>query len=101
MNSVDQKLVFRQYLSLLPRNTFSCPLHNYDYKKLTDESLVKIFLLAGLFRWESLDEIEIGIRSKKQIRQELDLKSISSSTLSRRLATLNTNELADMLSRIA
>src|SRR5690606_22224019 len=57
--------------------------------------------LAGLFRWESLDEIEIGIRSKKQIRQELDLKSISSSTLSRRLATLNTNELADMLSRIA
>ncbi len=43
MKSVDQNLVFRQYLSLLPKNKFDCPLNNYAYKKMTDESLVKIF----------------------------------------------------------
>lgn len=101
MKSVDHNLVFRQYLSLLPRNSFSCPLHNYSYSKLTDESLVKIFLLSGLFRWESLREIEIGIRSKKHIQHELYLKSISASQLSRRLEQLDTTHLAELLSMIA
>lgn len=100
MNSVDQKLVFRQYLSYLPQNKLACPLHNYGYKELTDDSLVKIFLLAGLFRWDSLHEIEIALRSKKQITKELNIDSISASTLSRRLSTLNTSKLADILSRI-
>src|SRR5690606_3267497 len=92
MNSVDQKLVFRQYLSYLPQNKLACPLHNYGYKELTDDSLVKIFLLAGLFRWDSLHEIEIALRSKKQITKELNIDSISASTLSRRLSTLNRSE---------
>ncbi|MBS4218562.1 IS4/IS5 family transposase, partial [Bacillus sp. FJAT-49711] len=63
MNSVDQDLVFRQYLSLLPATTLACPSHNYNFTKLSDESLVKIFLLSTLFRWGSLREIEVAIRS--------------------------------------
>lgn len=100
MKSVDQNLVFRQYLSLLPQNKFGCPINNYHYKKMTDESLVKIFLLAGLFRWESLREIEIGIRSKEAIQQELNLKSISAAQLSRRLEILDTSQLADILGQL-
>lgn len=101
MTSVDQNLVFRQYLSLLPKNIFACPLYNYDYTKLTDESLVKTFLLANLFNWESLSEIEIGIRSKKKIQNELGFKSISASQLSRRLEKLDTIHLAELLGMIA
>src|SRR5690606_21095764 len=100
MTSVDQNLVFRQYLSLLPKNIFACPLYNYDYTKLTDESLVKTFLLANLFNWESLSEIEIGIRSKKKIQNELGFKSISASQLSRRLEKLDTIHLAELLGMI-
>ncbi|QNK87511.1 DUF4372 domain-containing protein [Sporosarcina sp. resist] len=64
MKSVDENLVFRQYLSLLPVNILACPLMNYDAKKLADFSLVKILMMANLCKWESLREIEEGIRSK-------------------------------------
>jgi hypothetical protein len=48
MKSVDQKLIFRQYLSLLPTNVLACPLMNYDWKKLTDLSLLKILIMSSL-----------------------------------------------------
>ena len=48
MKSVNQNLVFRQYLSNLPTNILACPLANYDAKKLTDFSVVKIFIMASL-----------------------------------------------------
>lgn len=100
MKSVDQNIVFRQYLSMLPKTALACPLINYDYKKLTEYSLVKSFILANLFRWESLRDIEEGIRSKTAIQKELKLASISSSQLSRRLAELDTSALADILGLI-
>lgn len=101
MTSVDHDLVFRQYLSLLPTNFLDCPLRNYAYTKLSDRALVKTFILSVLFRWESLREIEVGIRSKKEIQKELNIDSISSSQLSRRLSMLDTVELEKLLSYIA
>ena len=101
MKSVDQKLVFRQYLSLLPTNVLACPLMNYDWKKLTDFSLLKILIMASLCKWDNLREIEAAIRSKKSLRLELGLKSISHSQISRRLIELNTVDLADILGGLA
>lgn len=101
MKIIDHNLVFRQYLSLLPENRLACPLMNYEEKKLTDFNLVKIFVISTLSKWESLREIEEGIRSKKTLQRELELKSISYSQLSRRLIDLNTADLADLLGRLA
>jgi hypothetical protein len=67
MRSVEQNLVFHQYLSLLPANTLACPLKNYVSKKLTDFSLLKIFIMANICKWENLREIEQGIRSEKAL----------------------------------
>src|SRR5699024_8649535 len=69
--------------------------------KLSNQSLVKAFILSTLFRWESLGDIELGIRSKKEICHELQVNSISASQLSRRLQELDTENLAELLGLIA
>ena len=89
MESIVQNIVFRQYLSMLPQNVLACPLFNYDYKKLTEYSLVNSIILTNLFRWESLRDMEERIRSKVEIQKEFNLDSISPSQLSRRLAVLD------------
>lgn len=101
MKSVNQNLVFRQYLSNLPMSFLDCPLLNYDAKKITDLSVVKIFIMALLCKWGSLRDIEIGIRSKKDFQKEIGVESISHSQLSRRLRELNTADLVDLLGRLA
>ena len=101
MKSVDQNIVFRQYLSLLPRSVLECPLVNYDYDKLSEYTLVKSMILAHVFRWTSWENIEKGLRSKPAILTELELDSISGSQLSRRLATVDTQALADLLALVA
>ena len=101
MKSVDENRVFRQYLNLLPRNALACPLLNYKAKKLTSFSLVKIMIMAGISKWESYREIALNIGPEKSFQQELELKSISPSQLSRRLIELNTGDLADLLGRLA
>ena len=73
MNNIDKSMVFRQYLSLMPSDSLACLLRNQGFTKLTDDSLVKTFVLATLFRWNSLREIEQGIRSQIEIQNELDL----------------------------
>jgi len=73
---------------------------NYEKKKLTDINLVKIFIISNLCKWENLREIEEGIRSKKALQRELDLKSISYSQISRRLIDENTADIADLLGRL-
>ncbi|MGN7388943.1 IS4 family transposase [Sporosarcina sp. SAFN-015] len=101
MKSVNQNLVFRQYLSKLPVNVLDCPVMNYQTQKLTDLSVVKIFIMAQLCKWESLREIEVGIRSKRDFQQEIGVNSVSHSQLSRRLNQMNTGDLADLLGRLA
>lgn len=101
MKSVNHNLVISQYLSVLPKNALACPLLNYDAKALTDFSVVKVFILANLCKWEGLREIEVGIRAKREIQKEIGVESISYSQLSRRLADMNTGLLADLLGRLA
>ncbi|MEK4711990.1 DUF4372 domain-containing protein [Sporosarcina sp. FSL K6-5500] len=74
-------------------NILACPLMNYDAKKLTDFSLLQILIMANLCKWESLREIEEGIRSKKSLQRDLGLTSIGHSQISRRLIDLNTADL--------
>ena len=101
MKSVDEKKVFRQYLKLLPINALACPLFNYDAKKLTVFSLVKLMIMANISKWESHRIIALNVGPEKSFQQELNLKSISHSQISRRLIDLNTAYLADLLGRLA
>jgi hypothetical protein len=100
-NSVDHKLVFRQLLSYLPKSRLACPSYNYNYRKLTDDSLMRIFILSNLFQWKSLSQIEVAIRSKKEVQKSLNVDSISASQISRRLRELDTSTLSEILGRIA
>ena len=69
MTSVNQNLVFRQYLSNLPTNILACPLMNYDAKKLTDFSVVKIFIMASLCKWDSLRDNRNRHPFKKRVSE--------------------------------
>ena len=100
MGSIDQNLVFRQYLSLLPVTKLACPLMNYDEKKLTDLALVKAFIVGTLCKWDSHREIAENIRSNNSLQRELDLQSISYSQISRRLIDINTEHLVDLLGQL-
>lgn len=101
MKSVNQNLVFCQYLSNLPNNVLACPLFNYDARKLTDLAIVKIFIMANVCGWKSLRKIEIGIRAKRDFQREICEESFSHAQLSRRLAALDTGHLADLLGHLA
>jgi len=100
MGSIDQNLVFRQYLSLLPVTKLACPLMNYDEKKLTDFALVKAFIVGSLCKWDSHREIAENIRSNNSLQRELELQSISYSQISRRLIDINTEHLVDLLGQL-
>ncbi|MBO1006023.1 IS4 family transposase [Pseudogracilibacillus auburnensis] len=100
MNSVNQDIVFRQYLALLPKSILACPSYNYNYRKMTDESVAKAFLLSKLFQWKGHEDIELAIRSEEQIQGALNVDSISASQLSRRLRKLDTSILSEILGRL-
>ena len=88
--SIGHKKVICQCLSLLPTDEFACPLLNYNYDKLSVDSLLKIFVAAQIGKWESYADIEEKIRSDKKFRETLNLPSISGSQLSRRINELPT-----------
>ena len=64
-------------------------------KKLHSHQLIELLILAQIQQYRSLDEISKSLVDKK-LNQALDLESISSSQLSRRIQTLPTN-IADLL----
>ena len=49
---------------------------NYNAKKLTDFSVVKIFIMANLCKSDSLRKIAIGIRSKPALQEEIGMTLI-------------------------
>ncbi|MDW0116239.1 IS4 family transposase [Sporosarcina thermotolerans] len=101
MKSVNQNLVFRQLLSNLPENILACPIMNYDAKKITDFSIVKVFIMANVAQWKSHRQIEAGIQAEPEFQKEIETDFISHSQISRRLIQLNTAHLVELFSRLA
>ena len=97
---LNQKTVLRQCLSFLPSKDLACPLLNYGNKKLTIEALVKIFIVAQLDNWKSYPEFDIKMRAYKDLMEFIDLKSISSSQLSRRINELDTAILQNLFFKV-
>lgn len=85
----SQKTVIRQCLQLLPSEYLSCPLLNYDNKKLTTEGLIKFFVAAQLGSWNSYSEFDIRMEANEDLMKEIGVQNISSSQLSRRIRDLD------------
>ena len=58
-------------------------------KKLDTLKLTKLLVFAQLDQLESLADISLELRTNEQLQQEVELESISSSQLSRKLRNLN------------
>ena len=100
-NSIlNQNTVLRQCLSLLPTKDLACPILNYGTKKLSIEALVKIFVIAQLDHWKSYPEFDIKMRAYKDLMECIDLESISSSQLSRRINELDTAILQNLFLKV-
>lgn len=97
---IGHKKVINQCLSLLPTEKFSCPVLNYGYDKLSVDSLMKIFVAAQIGKWESYEDIEEKIRAYPELRDSLNLSSISGSQLSRRINNLPTEWVQDLFSKV-
>ncbi|MED4351033.1 IS4 family transposase [Schinkia azotoformans] len=97
---LNQKTVLRQCLELVPSKDLACPLLNYGNKKLTIEALVKIFIVAQLDNWKSYPEFDIKMRAYKDLMEDIDLESISSSQLSRRINELDTAILQNLFFKL-
>jgi hypothetical protein len=97
---VNQNSVISQCLSILPTENLACPVLNYDMKKLTTEALIKIFVAAQLGKWESYSDFAVKLHANKDLMKSLDLESISSSQLSRRINDLDTSILQSLLSKV-
>lgn len=93
---INENTVIRQCLSLLPTEKLSCPLLNYDMKKLSTEALIKIFVAAQLDKWESYSSFEVKMGANKDLMGYLGLESISGSQLSRRINDLDTSILQSL-----
>jgi hypothetical protein len=95
--NINQPSVIRQCVDLLKGiEKFSCPLLNYDHKKLTIEALIQIFIAAQLGKWDSYSDFEEKIRADKDFMNSLSIKSISGSQLSRRINDLPTEWVQEL-----
>jgi hypothetical protein len=98
--SIGHKKLISQCLSLLPTKTYSSPLLNYGYDKLSVEALMKIFVAAQLGKWESYEDMEERIRANPEFSESLHLPSISGSQLSRRINDLPTELAQDLFIKV-
>ncbi|MBU9712541.1 IS4 family transposase [Evansella tamaricis] len=97
---LSQKNVLSQCLDYLPTEDLACPILNYNNSKLTIEALVKIFVTAQIQKWESYSVFDIELRAKKELMKCIDVESISSSQLSRRINELDTAILQKLFLKV-
>src|SRR5690625_290059 len=76
--SIGHKQLISQCLSVLPTDSFSCPLLNYGYDKLSVDALLKVFVAAQLDDWQSYEEMEEKLRANPEFCQSINLPGIRS-----------------------
>jgi hypothetical protein len=88
-----------QSLDLVPfEKLSSLEIHRLDrgIKKLRTVPMCKAFIAGQLRNWNSYIGMEEGLRADKSLLAELEIESISASQLSRRIAMLPTELLAEL-----
>ncbi|MED4018822.1 IS4 family transposase [Sutcliffiella cohnii] len=88
--SIGREMLICQCLSLLPTEDFDCRLMDYRNYKLSTKSLIKTFVSAQLDQWSSYSHMEEKLQAYPKLREEIGIKEISGSQLSRRINDLPT-----------
>lgn len=99
MKSIGHEMLICQCLKLLPTEHLRCPLRDYG-KKLTTESLIKIFVAGQLDQWSSYSHMEEKLFAHPELREELNLDMISGSQLSRRINDLPTQIVEEIFLKV-
>jgi hypothetical protein len=97
---IGREMVICQCLSLLPTGDFDCPLIDYGKYKLTTKSLLKTFVSAQLDKWSSYSHMEEKLRAYPKLREEIGIKDISGSQLSRRINELPTESVKKLFEKV-
>ncbi|MCM3571506.1 IS4 family transposase, partial [Neobacillus mesonae] len=97
---IGRELLISQCLSLLPTEDFDCPLIDYGKYKLTTKSLLKIFVAAQLDQWSSYAHMEEKLRAYPKLCEEIGIKDISGSQLSRRINDLPTEWVKKLFEKV-
>jgi hypothetical protein len=97
--SIGREMVICQCLSLLPLEDFDCPLLDYGYK-LSTKSLLKVFVAAQLDQWSSYTHMVEKLDAYSKLRNELNIKEISASQLSRRINDLPTEWVQNLFVKV-
>ncbi|MDY0409160.1 hypothetical protein ACFFIS_17720 [Virgibacillus soli] len=89
--SIGHKQLISQCLSSLPTGSFSCPLLNYGYDKLSVDACINEDSCGCTTRQLAiLREMEEKLRANPEFCQSINLPSISGVQLSRRINDLPT-----------
>jgi hypothetical protein len=93
MDNNNIKTVFKEYIQPTEMKVISKIIEQMELdkyvKKLDSITFTKLFIYAQLKQLPSLKMISFKVRHKKKLQQELGLKSISKSQLSRKLSDLS------------
>jgi hypothetical protein len=98
---ISETTVIYKCLSTLNVKNFRCPYSDHGAKKLLSGQTIALLVEAQLKKRESLEDIAENLRSKKQLREFLDLDAVHASTIYRKLGKLPTEYLKQLYYQIA
>jgi hypothetical protein len=92
MDKNNRKSTFCEYLHALDSHVIEKMIEvskiDRYVKKLDSMRFIKLFIDAQLKQIESLTDISLNLKTNKKLQKEIGLKSISTSTLSRKLGSI-------------
>jgi hypothetical protein len=99
-NIIPKSTVITRCLSELNIENYRCPFHDHGAKKLLTGQTVALLIEAQLSNRDSLQDITENLKSKRQLMDFLNLKSVHASTIYRKLENLPTDYLKRLYSEV-
>lgn len=100
MSNISNNLVFEKCFSLISMNSLRCPFTDTYAKKLLTGQAILLFVNAYLQNHDSLEQIAEDLKANEELQSYLNLKSVSPSTLCRKLNQLPTSYLQQLCMEI-
>ncbi|WP_096189677.1 IS4 family transposase [Evansella halocellulosilytica] len=97
---IGREMLICQCLSLLPSEELDCPLLDYGNYKLSTKALLKILVSAQLDHWDSYRHMEEKLEAYPKLREEIGIKEISGSQISRRINDLPTELVQKLFMKV-
>lgn len=95
-NIIPKTSVITRCLSALNVENYRSPFHDHGAKKLLSGQTIALLIEAQLKKRESLDDIAENLKSNKQLQCFLDLESVHSSTIYRKMGKIPNDYLKNL-----